>query len=71
MKSTRLLAPAAAALLVLFGLPQIILLSRTGGLDVWGRLFDPLYATIFARSVAMCMSTVRVSVCLLSMCHTR
>lgn len=57
MKSTRLLAPAAAALLVLFGLPQIILLSRTGGLDVWGRLFDPLYATIFARSVAMAAAT--------------
>lgn len=57
MKSNRLLLPAAATLLVLFLAPQLMLLSRTGDSSVWLRLFDPLYATIFGRSVAMAFAT--------------
>jgi spermidine/putrescine transport system permease protein len=57
MKGARLLVPAIATLFVLFVAPQLMLLSLTGGGTVWSRLFDPLYATIFWRSVAMAFST--------------
>jgi spermidine/putrescine transport system permease protein len=57
VKSSRLLFPAFATLLVLFVAPQLLLLSETGDGSVWRRLFDPLYATIFGRSVAMAIGT--------------
>ncbi len=57
MKGARLLAPAFATLLVLFAVPQLMLLSLTGGGSVWLRLLDPLYATIFGRSVLMAFGT--------------
>lgn len=57
MKPSRLLLPAGATLLVLYVAPQIMLLSRTGDGSVWARLFDPLYATIFGRSVGMALAT--------------
>ncbi len=63
MKPSRLLLPAFATLLVLFVAPQLMLLSRTGDSSVWSRLFDPLYATIFGRSVAMALGTTVVTLC--------
>ena len=53
MKATRLLIPAALTGLLLFVAPQLMLLSRAGDGSVWLRLFDPLYAAIFWRSVLM------------------
>lgn len=53
----RLLLPAFAAILVLFVAPQLMLLSRAGEGAVWLRLFDPLYASIFGRSLAMALGT--------------
>lgn len=61
MKPSRLLLPAVATLLVLFIAPQLMLLSRTGESSVWVRLFDPLYATIFGRSLAMALGTTVVT----------
>lgn len=61
MKSLRLLAPAITLGLVLFLVPQLMLLFRTGGLSVWQRLFDPLYADIFARSVLMALGTTLIT----------
>lgn len=61
MKTNRLLLPAAATLLVLFVAPQLVLLSLTGDRSVWLRLLDPLYATIFGRSVAMALGTTVVT----------
>lgn len=52
-----LLFPAFATILVLFVAPQVMLLSRTGESSVWLRLFDPLYASIFGRSLAMALGT--------------
>lgn len=61
MKSSRLLFPAFATLLVLFVAPQLMLLSQSGDGSVWQRLLDPLYATIFGRSVAMAFGTTLVT----------
>ncbi len=61
MKSSRLLFPAAATLGVLFITPQLMLLSQSGDGSVWHRLLDPLYATIFGRSVAMALGTTVVT----------
>ncbi|MEO8358879.1 MAG: ABC transporter permease [Vicinamibacteria bacterium] len=61
MKSFRLLLPALATLLALFVVPQLMLLSLTGGSSVWARLLDPLYGTIFLRSVAMAFATTLIT----------
>ena len=61
MKATRLLIPAYLAGLVLYVAPQLMLLSRTGDESVWLRLFDPLYAAIFWRSVMMALGTTAVT----------
>ncbi len=61
MKALRLLVPAFATLLLLFVIPQFLLLSRTGDASVWWRLIDPLYATIFGRTVAMALGTTLVT----------
>ena len=55
MKPSRLLMPALVAGLCLYVLPQFMLLSRTTDTALWGRLFDPLYAAIFWRSVLMAL----------------
>lgn len=57
MTQNRLLFPALLTLLVLFVVPQLMLLPGTAGGGVWVRLFDPLYATIFGRSVLMALGT--------------
>ena len=57
MKAHRLLAPALATGLVLFVVPQWMLLSSASDRSVWLRLLDPLYATIFGRSVVMALGT--------------
>ena len=57
MKAARLLIPAAITGLLLFVGPQLMLLSRAGDHTVWLRLFDPLYAAIFWRSVLMAAGT--------------
>ena len=57
VKPARLLFPALATLIALFVVPQLMLLSLTGGTSVWARLFDPLYGTIFLRSVVMALGT--------------
>ncbi len=61
VKTNHLLLPAFATLLVLFLAPQLMLLSLTGDASVWVRLLDPLYATIFWRSVAMAFGTTVVT----------
>jgi spermidine/putrescine transport system permease protein len=61
MKAHRLLAPAFAAGLILFVVPQLMLLSTAGDRSVWLRLFDPLYAAIFWRSVLMALGTTVVT----------
>ena len=61
MKATRLLAPALVAGLVLYLAPQLMLLSRATDASVWVRLFDPLYAEIFWRSVLMAIGTTMVT----------
>lgn len=61
MTARRLLAPAFATGLVLYGAPQLMLLSRTADLSLWRRLFDPLYAEIFWRSVLMALGTTMVT----------
>lgn len=61
MKSVRLLFPALATLLALFVVPQLMLLSLTGGANVWTRLLDPLYGTIFVRSIAMAFATTVIT----------
>lgn len=55
MKPSRLLMPALVAGLSLYVLPQFMLLSRTADAELWARLFDPLYAAIFWRSVLMAL----------------
>jgi spermidine/putrescine transport system permease protein len=57
MKAERLLAPALATGLVLFVIPQLMLLATASDASVWVRLFDPLYASIFWRSVLMAAGT--------------
>lgn len=57
MKARNLLFPAFATILVLFVAPQFLLLARTGDSSVWLRLLDPLYASIFGRSLAMAAAT--------------
>lgn len=57
MKARQLLAPALVTGLVLFVAPQLMLLQAASDRSVWVRLFDPLYATIFWRSVAMALGT--------------
>jgi spermidine/putrescine transport system permease protein len=57
MKVQGLLLPALSTILVLFVVPQLMLLSLTGSGSVWFRLLDPLYATIFGRSVLMAFGT--------------
>ncbi len=61
MKARWLIAPALATGLVLFVLPQFMLLSSASDRSVWLRLLDPLYATIFWRSVAMALGTTAVT----------
>ena len=61
MKARPLLLPALATLAVLFAAPQLVLLSGTADGAVWARLFDPLYAGIFGRSVAMAAGTTLVT----------
>ena len=61
MKATRLLIPAYLAGLVPLVSSQLMLLSRTGDESVWLRLFDPLYAAIFWRSVMMALGTTAVT----------
>lgn len=61
MSASRLLGPAIALGLVLFAIPQLILLSRSGDVSLWLRLLDPLYATIFGRSVLMALGTTLVT----------
>jgi spermidine/putrescine transport system permease protein len=57
MTSRRLLFPAAAAILILYAAPQLMLLYLAGTGSVWKRLFDPLYASIFWRSALMALGT--------------
>jgi spermidine/putrescine transport system permease protein len=57
MKPSRLLIPALTAVLVLYAVPQLMLLSLAGAGPVWVRLFDPLYASIFWRSALMALGT--------------
>jgi len=64
MKNRRLLLPALATLLVLYVVPQVMLLSRAGAGPVWRRLFDPLYASIFWRSLLMALGTTAVTLAL-------
>lgn len=61
MRASRLLAPAFATGLLLFVVPQLMLLSRAGDQTVWLRLLDPLYAAIFWRSVLMATGTTVVT----------
>lgn len=61
MKASRLLAPALITGLALYVAPQFMLLSRTADMSVWVRLLDPLYATIFWRSVLMALGTTAVT----------
>ncbi len=57
MTSRKLLLPALVAILVLYAVPQLMLLSLAGTGSVWGRLLDPLYASIFWRSFLMALGT--------------
>lgn len=57
MKGARLLVPAFLTVVVLYVVPQLMLLALTGTGGVWSRLLDPLYATIFGRSVLMAFGT--------------
>lgn len=57
MSARRLLSPAVIALAVLCAAPQALLFMRTGDPGAWARLLDPLYATIFLRSVALAGAT--------------
>jgi len=57
MSSRRLLLPAFVTVLVLYATPQLMLLSLAGTGSVWSRLLDPLYASIFWRSLLMALGT--------------
>ena len=61
MKPSRLLAPALATGLVLFVIPQLMLLAMASDASVWVRLLDPLYGAIFWRSVMMAAGTTVVT----------
>lgn len=61
MKAHRLLAPAFATGLLLFVIPQLMLVSSASDRSVWLRLLDPLYAAIFWRSVEMAIATTAIT----------
>ena len=61
VNTKRLLLPSLVAVLVLYVAPQLMLLALTGNAAIWSRLFDPLYAAIFWRSVAMALGTTLVT----------